>query len=90
MSEPIKSLEHGAYALLGVTGIGTSSLKFLGFLNDYAGALGVLMTFTFGVIGVGLTWLGYKRKDKQAQINKEEIIRLNLALKAIDERKRKK
>jgi len=90
MSASIKGLEHSAYGLLAVTGVGTSSLKFLGFLNDNAGALGVIMTFVFGVTGVCLTWFSYYRKDRQAEINKEEIRQLNMALKAIDERKRKK
>ena len=84
MNAQIKSLEHGAYGLLAATGVGTSSLKWLDLLNGYAGALGVIMTFIFGVTGVCLTMLAHSRKDKQAEKNKKEIAKLQLELKRIE------
>ena len=89
MNEQIKTLEHGAYGLLGVTGVGTSSLKWLDLLNGYAGALGVIMTFVFGVVGVCLTILAHSRKDKKTENNEKEIAKLRLLIKRIDDRKKK-
>ena len=92
MNDLVKGVEHGSYGMLAIFGIGYNSLEMLGFINGYAPALGVIMTFCFGVLGVFLTWRGQRKNqsnDKQSEENKKMIAELQAKLKSINSKNSK-
>lgn len=71
-NETVKALGDGAVALSVGTAGATSLGSWMDFLNNNAPAIGLIMAFIFGVIGVILQWMS-AQSDARSKRNEAEI-----------------
>tara|TARA_R110002096_G_C14528797_1_gene717560 strand:+ start:926 stop:1219 length:294 start_codon:yes stop_codon:yes gene_type:complete len=85
-----KVIEHSATGATAIGGVTTATFSFMGFLNEYAVALGLIMTFISLVVATFYHELNRRKQDSNQAIqseNKTKIKRLEDQLEKIGQRK---